>query len=153
MQQLKYTSRSLRRRRNSDNKWEAVLSHKDPATGETIHTYHTIEASTPCQAERARDALILEFERKGGAVAGAMTLREFIMDAFLRYRAASGTIESSTVRSYRGESSQLTRYLGNVPVASLTAADVDGWMQEMTADGYAPKSVAKPFRLLKQALK
>ena len=129
-----------------------MLSHKDPATGETVRTFHAIEANTQRQAERARDALILELERKGGAVASAMTLREF-MDAFLRYKAASGTIEPSTVRSYRGESSQLCRYLGNVPVASLTVADVDGWMQEMSADGYAPKSVAKPFRLLKQALK
>lgn len=91
MQQLKYTSRSLRRRRNGDNKWEAVLSRKDPATGETIRTYYTIKANTPRQAERARDALILELERKGGAVASAMTLHEF-MDAFLRYKAAFGII-------------------------------------------------------------
>lgn len=146
-----YTTRSLRRRRNSDQ-WECSLSHKDPVTGEVVRTYHTLEANTQRQAERARDALILELERKGGAVAGAMTLREF-MDAFLRYKAASGTIEPSTVRSYRGESSQLCRYLGNVPVASLTVADVDGWMRDMSADGYAPKSVAKPFHLLKQALK
>ncbi len=31
--------------------------------------------------------------------------------------------------------------------------DVSGWMHDMSADGYAPKSVSKPFRLLKQALK
>lgn len=31
--------------------------------------------------------------------------------------------------------------------------DVSGWMRDMSADGYAPKSVSKPFRLLKQALK
>ncbi|MBM6998952.1 hypothetical protein I3I95_02220 [bacterium] len=35
----------------------------------------------------------------------------------------------------------------------LTVADVNAWMADMTAGGYAPKSVGKPFRLLKQALK
>lgn len=32
-------------------------------------------------------------------------------------------------------------------------ADANGWMRDMTKGGYAPKSVAKTFRLLKQALK
>lgn len=53
MQQLKHTSRSLRRRRNSESKWEAVLSHKDPVTGEVVCTSHTIEGATHRQAERA----------------------------------------------------------------------------------------------------
>lgn len=120
MQPFKHTSRGLRRR---SDKWEATLSHKDPVTGETIRTYHTLEANTQRQAERHRDALILELERKGGAVAGAMTLREF-MELF----ALQGSIRhhrAPTVRSYRGESSQLTRYLSNIPVASLTVANVN----------------------------
>ena len=66
MQNLTYTSRGLRRRRNSD-RWEAVLSHTDPVTGEVVRTFHTVEGKTRRQAERARDALILELERKGGA--------------------------------------------------------------------------------------
>lgn len=35
MQNFTYTSRGLRRRRNSD-RWEAVLSHTDPVTGEVV---------------------------------------------------------------------------------------------------------------------
>ena len=35
MQGLRYTSRGLRRRNNTD-KWEVTLVHKDPLTGEAM---------------------------------------------------------------------------------------------------------------------
>lgn len=41
----RYTSRSLRRRRNTDQ-WECSLSHTDPVTGEVVRTYHTLVAKT-----------------------------------------------------------------------------------------------------------
>lgn len=151
MQNLTYTSRGLRRRRNGD-RWEAVLSHADPVTGEVVRTFHTVGGKTRRQAERARDALILELERRGGAVGSSMSVREF-MEQFLAYKEGSGTIEPSTVRGYRAEARQIDSYIGNVRLADLSAEDVSGWMRDMSADGYAPKSVSKPFRLLKQALK
>ena len=67
MQDLTYTSRGPRRRRNSD-RWEAVLSHTDPVTGEVVRTFHTVEGKTRRQAERARDALILELVRAGNGL-------------------------------------------------------------------------------------
>ena len=149
--ELRYTSRSLRRRRNTDQ-WECSLSHTDPLTGETVRTYHTLVAKTQRQAERARDALIVDLELRGGAVGGGVTVRDF-MGAFLSYKEKSGTIEPSTVRSYRAEGRLICTYLGNVALADLSVPEVNRWMARMTADGYAPKSVAKPFRLLKQALK
>ena len=149
--ELKYTSRSLRRRRNTDQ-WECSLSHTDPLTGETVRTYHTLVAKTQRQAERARDALIVDLELRGGAVGGGVTVRDF-MGAFLSYKEKSSTIEPSTVRSYRAESRLICTYLGNVALADLSVPEVNRWMANMTANGYAPKSVAKPFRLLKRALK
>ena len=101
MQGLRYTSRGLRRRNNTD-KWEVTLSHVDPVTGETVRTFHTVDAKTKKGAEKARDALIFRLESDGGAVDSSMTVREF-MEQLLRYKEASGTIEPSTVRSYRGE--------------------------------------------------
>ena len=76
--------------------------HVDPVTGETVRTFHTVDAKTKKGAEKARDALIFRLESDGGAVGSSMTVREF-MEQFLRYKEASGTIEPSTVRSYRGE--------------------------------------------------
>ena len=54
----RYTSRSLRRRRNTDQ-WECSLSNTGPVTGEVVRTYHTLVAKTQRQEERARDALIV----------------------------------------------------------------------------------------------
>lgn len=151
MQGLRYTSRGLRRCNNTD-KWEVTLSHVDPITGETARTFHTVGAKTKKGAEKARDALIFGLGSDGGAVGSSMTVREF-MEQSLRYKEASGTIEPSTVRSYRGEAKQLYPALGAIRLAELTSADIDRWMAGMTAEGYAPKTVAKPFKLLKQALK
>ena len=147
----RYTSRSLRRRRNTDQ-WECSLSHTDPVTGEVVRTYHTLVVKTQRQAERARDALIVELELLGGTSSSNVSLRDF-MASFMRHKEDSGTIELSTVRGYRAETRIIRRYLGNVKLAELSIPDVSGWMHDMGADGYAPKSCSKAFRLLKQALK
>ena len=151
MTEMHYAPRSLRKRGEGDS-WEATLAHTNPLTGETVRTYHTIEARTRRQAEKRRDELILDLERKGGALASSLTLRDFLT-RFVDYRQESGTIEPSTVRGYRAEAATISRYIGDVRLGSLTIADVNDFMARMSADGYAPKSVAKPFRLLKQALK
>ncbi len=64
---MRYTSRGLRRRRDTD-KWEVILSHKDPVTGKAVTTYHTIEAKTEKQAQKKRNELMLELERKRSAI-------------------------------------------------------------------------------------
>lgn len=148
---MKYASRGLRRRRNTDQ-WEVTLTHTDPLTGEQLRSYHTVIGKTRRQAERARDELILEMELKGGAVGTSYTIREF-MDAFLNYKEQSKTIERSTMRGYRAEARQISRYIGDVRLGELSIPDVNRMLSGMSEDGYAPKSISKPFRLLKQALK
>lgn len=148
---MKYTSRSMRRRRDTDQ-WEVTLSHKDPITGETVRTFHTVKGKTKKQAETAKRELILDLERRGGAAGSNMTVREF-MDSFLDYKVKSGTIEPATVRGYRAEARQIGRWLGDVRLSDLSIPQVNDWMHDMTEAGYAPKSCAKAFRLLKQALK
>lgn len=88
---------------------------------------------------------------RGGALGRKITLRTF-MDRFVDYKKESGTIEMSTVSGYRCETRQICKYTGDVELSELTIDVVNRWMASMTADGYAPKSVSKPFRLLKQAL-
>lgn len=146
-----YTSRGMRRRGDSD-KWEVVLSHHDPLSGEQVPTYHTVEAKTEKQARRKRDELILELERKGAAATSKITVREF-MTAFVDYKEKAATVEPSTIRGYRKDASLISRYIGDVQLRDLGIAEVNGWMAQMTEEGYSPKTVTNPFRLLKQALK
>ena len=66
MAELKYTTRSIRQR-GAKEMWGITLSHKNPITGETVRTYHKVEAKTRKQAEKKRDELILDLKRKSGA--------------------------------------------------------------------------------------
>ena len=62
-----------------------TLSRKDPLTGELVPSYHTVEATKRKRAERGRDELILELERKGSAQTSKLTLGEFL-DEFVRFK-------------------------------------------------------------------
>ena len=84
---MKYTSRGLRRREGTD-RWEVILSHKDPVTREVIPTYHTVTARTKKQAERKRNELILELERRGTALSSKMTVRDYLSE-FVAYKRGS----------------------------------------------------------------
>lgn len=53
---VEYASRGLRRRGDSD-KWQVVLSHKDPLTGETVPSYHTVEAYAEVDPDAKRAAV------------------------------------------------------------------------------------------------
>ena len=44
------------------------------------------------------------------------------------------------------------RGLGDIRLSELKISDVNDWMAGMSEEGYAPRTIAKPFRLLKQAL-
>ncbi|MBR0404301.1 MAG: site-specific integrase [Eggerthellaceae bacterium] len=148
---MEYTSRGLKRRRNTD-KWEVTLSHRDPLTGEQVSSYHTVEAKTRKGAERARKELIRELERKGAACTSKMTLAEFL-DEFIEYKQESKTVEQSTIVGYRKDARVVKRYLGATPLSEVTIPVVSGWMAKMTKEGYAPRSVGKAFALLRQAMK
>ena len=139
------------RRRGGTDTWEVTLSHKDPLSGKLVRTYHYIEAKTQKQAERLRNELILELERKGSAAVCATTVREF-MESFLKHKEDNKSIEPTTIRGYKHEIKYICKYLDVEELADINIPAVDRMMAAMTEDGYAPKTVAKTFRLLKQAL-
>lgn len=148
---MKYTSRGLRRRGDSD-KWHVTLSHRDSLTGELVPSYHTVTARTEKQAKKRRDELIIELERRGSAVSSRMTLAEYL-EKFIQMKSDSGTLERSTVDHYRKHAKVVRRYIGGYKLADVSITVVSGWMSQMVQEGYAPRSVGKPFGLLKLALK
>ena len=125
---MKYTSRGIRRRGDTD-KWEAVLMHKDPLSGEPVRSFHTVEGKTERAAKKARDELIMELELKGSAVGSTVTVKQF-MDSFLAFKEASGT-EPSTIRGYRYEAGLIERYIGAERLCDLSIAMVGRWMADM----------------------
>lgn len=57
------------------------------------------------------------------------------------------------MRGSCGEARQIARYIGGDKLSSVTIAMINGWMAQMTKDGYKLKTCAKALRLLNQALK
>ena len=147
---MRYTSRGLRRSRGTD-KWDVTLSHRDPLSGELVSTYHTVEATTRKKAEKARDELIIELELKGDAYNSKLTLSEYL-EKFIAYKEGGMQVERSTVEHYRKQAKVINRYLGAYRLSEVTIPAVNGWMAQMVDEGYAPRSVAKPFGLLRQAM-
>ena len=148
---MEYTSRGLMRRRGTD-KWEVVLSHRDPLSGEQVRSFHTIEAKTKKRAEKARDELIKDLERKGAAYTSKETLAEFL-EQFVKYKENSGAIERSTINHYRKQARVICRYIGGTRLSEVGIPEVSRWMTQMIEEGYAPRSVAKPYGVLRQAMK
>lgn len=50
---------------------------------------------------------------------------------------------------YRSEVRKISKYIGDVRLHDLGILTVNKWMAQMSAEGYAPETVAEPFRLLK----
>ena len=148
---MKYTSRGLKRRGTSD-KWHVTLSHRDPLTGELVPSYHTVTARTEKQAAKRRDELILELERQGGAYTSRLTLAEFL-EKFIQHKQDTMAVERSTINHYRKQARVICRYIGSERLADVGIPTVNRWMAQMAGEGYAPRSVSKPFGLLRQALK
>ena len=148
---MKYTSRGLTRRRGTD-KWEVVLSHRDPISGELVRSFHTVEGKTLKKAERARDELILDLERKGAAYTSTLTLSEFL-ERFIQYKENGMVVEKSTINHYRKQARVVSRYLGAYRLSEVNIPLVSSWMAQMIEEGYAPRSVAKPYGVLRQAMK
>ena len=147
---MKYSIRSLQKR--GTGTWEASFYHRDPVTGKRICTYHTIKARSKQSAERLRDELRVRLELEGTQVATQTRVGE-LLDSYVDYKADSGTVEASTVKDYRYSANFVRKYIGDVVISDLTTEDVNGMMAAALKEGYAPKSISKPFRLLKQALK
>ncbi|MBQ9041307.1 MAG: site-specific integrase [Eggerthellaceae bacterium] len=147
---MRYSSRGLKRRRNTD-KWDVTLSHRDPLTGKLVSTYHTVKATTKKRAEKARDELIIRLEANGDAYDSKMTLSDFL-DSFIQYKEGVMQVERSTADHYRKQARVLNRYMGSYPLCDISIPVVNDWMAQMMSEGYAARSVLKPFGLLKQAM-
>ncbi len=148
---MRYTSRGMRRRGNTD-KWEVRLSHKDPITGKLLSTYHTVEAKTEKSAKKKRSDLIYSLNKRGAAIDSKMTIDELV-EMLITHKENNSDIEDSTIYHYKRDANYISKYIGNIRLADLGIQQIDDWIAQMQEDGYAPRTIKKPFRLLSQAMK
>ena len=147
---MQYHLKHLKKR--GENTWEACYYYTDPITNERKYLYHTIEAQTKKAALRLRDEYRIELEMQGVSNTPRKTVAQ-LLDEYVDYKNRSCTIEKSTVKDYRYSATFVKKFIGHIQIGDLTSDDVNEMMAQALEEGYKPKSVCKPFRLLKQALK
>ena len=145
-----YGNRALRKRGKGNN-WEASFYYRDPKTNQRKVIYRTFQAGTRKTAESKRDEIRYQLELGGKLDKSSATVEE-LMTKFVDYKDRSGTIEDSTVVDYVQSTNFVARWIGDVKICDLTPDDVNEFMADALEGGYAPATIGKPFRLLKEAL-
>lgn len=61
-------------------------------------------------------------------------------------------LSPNSVQSYRAKKNEIEKYLGNIPVAELTANDILSWLNTISAQGYSQRSINDRKSVLKSIL-
>lgn len=148
---MRYTNRSLRRRRNSPDKWEVALTYTDPVTEEKSLRYYTLDAPNQRAAEKARDDLRFRLENEAHVNVSTCTVADYL-DIHIKRR--STRLEASTIKGYKVDADRIKKYpIASMKVNQVKIDDVHAWLDLMIEEGYEGRTCLKSFRLLKASLK
>jgi integrase len=123
----------------------------DPATGRPVQRSRNVRGGVGV-AERELSRFIAELER--GEVSAAPAVRQTVGELLDAWLDLVGPQRSPTsVRGYRDKVNRWKRAVGAVPVAKLTARDLDLVYARWLAEGLSPTTVRHCHRVLAVALK
>ena len=94
-------------------------------------------------------------EGAGQVERGNPTVAQYVHE-FIDTLEASGSVEASTIASYRNSAGYLIQTeapVAGVLLTELNARQAQDWVNALTAEGLSSSTVGKAYRLLKQALK
>ena len=114
------------------NKWVAKLQADQSAA---------IERAEEMEREKAEQL----------ARANAVMVADYVDEFLDGYRGAHGSIEPSTMRSYRGSAKHIRAAFADTPITELAPKMVDGWLLELRRDGYSESLQRKAYGLLQRA--
>lgn len=127
--------------------------HRDPLSGKAIRTFHTVTAKTRKTAEKRRNELIASLRSEEPLPREQNNYPvEMAVKDFLSFKEREGIIEASTLRGYRSRANLICQSMGSVSLGAITSASISEWMGNLSKEGYAPRTIAKTFQLLKQSL-
>lgn len=112
-------------------------------------------ASTKCTDRRAAELVAREFERGAASpthnAATKTTLRS-VLDRLLSDRRSRGKA-SGTVKMYATKAGHWLRILGDIPIARLSAAGVDDYIEQRLKEDTSRNTIGKELTTLRAALK
>ena len=138
-------------RQVAPHRWEVrVYAGRDPETGKVRHVTRTTTMGIRA-ARTLRAKLTTEVASGQHGASGRGTFGE-LLDAWLR-DGKQGRAES-TMASYRSHiESAIRPALGPIPLAKLTARDLDRFYAKLTKDGVSPAMIMHHHRVVSAALR
>jgi integrase len=138
-------------RKRGKASWQiAVSAGFDPVTGKRSQIFRTVKG-TKKDAERELTRLLREVDGGTFADSGRLTLAAYLA----RYLEHAGTrVRASTLQRYRELMHRhVLPRIGRVPLAKLQPVHVQAVLDEMLAQGLAPRTVVQAYRVLSAALR
>lgn len=146
-----YSSAYLRERNGRG--YIGVLSYKDE-NGKWRKKEKAIKASGKREAKREleewRDAMEAE-AAKAALYMPSGNVAQYV-SRYIDTLEASGSVERSTITSYRTSFTHIERGVGSFKLEELVSESAQAWVNAMNQDGYAASTIRKAFNLLKAAM-
>ncbi len=136
--------------RKRGRRWALVIPlGRDPATGKPRQKWYSHKARREAEAHLAQ--IIAAMEGGGWTPPTKMVVGDFLEQWLRDY--AAGAVGPVTMRNYRDiVRAHLTPGFGHVPLSTLSAQAIQGYMSRKLQDGLSPTSVQTHYRLLHEIL-
>jgi integrase len=129
--------------------WQLRVSVGQDADGKYRQRSRTFHGNAT-DARRALHKFAAELAADPPATASRMTFGD-LLSRWLADRATRGR-EPETLRNYRQHAGRLTAALGTIPLAKLSADDLDGFYQALHAAGRSPATIGRYHSTVRAAL-
>ena len=127
-----------------------VESDRDPITGERNRKYKTIKG-TKKQAETIMRQMIQEAENGGIASSSGIRLKDWLEQWLKTYKP---NIEQTTRGGYQEKIDEyIVPKLGQIPIGSLNPLAVQNFINDLSTQGLAPKTIRNTYNILNPAMK
>jgi len=138
-------------RKQSEHSWAVVVDlPRDPATGKRRQKWITVRG-TKRDAQKVLAEVLAELGRGAYAEPSRTTLADYLDQWLEQY--AQPSVAPRTYDNYRWNVAHIKRHLGQVPLADLRPAQIQGMYAALLESGLAPKTVHLVHGTLRLALK
>lgn len=143
----------IRKRKTKDGKtsYQIIIeTEKDPITGKRRRTFKTVQG-TKKDAENELVEMKHQLQKNGSvSTPSAIKLGDWLREWLSKHLIKQ---QETTKASYRERAEKrILPYLQNIPLKNLKALHVQDWINQLNAEGLAPKSVKNIYLILSGSL-
>ncbi len=134
--------------KNGETRWRGTVeTGRDPVSGKRRQKVITARTLAEFREQAARASL-----RRTPSSAGRQTVRDYLLDEWLPWKASTGIKPASLHRYEQDIRTHLMPAFGTKRLTDLTRRDVERWVQR-SREGAAPETVRGRLAVLSQAMR